>query len=70
MQLNVDKFKFLDYCLREIVMSFVHNNVNNIIAISDDYIYVQPTRKIGYKTLRCKGYKDKVIDVPVEIYNV
>lgn len=67
-QLNVDKFKFLEYCLKEIVMGFVHNNINTIIAFSEDYIYVQPTRRMGYKTLRCKGFKDKVIDVPVEVF--
>ena len=67
-QLNVDKFKFLEYCQRELVMSFVHNNINNIIAFSDDNIYVQPTRKLGYRTLKCEGYRGKVIDVPVEVY--
>lgn len=69
-QLNGDMNKFLDYCQREIVMSFVHNNINNVIAVSGDYIYVQPARKTGYKTLRCEGYNGKVIEVPIDVHSV
>lgn len=67
-QLNGDIDKFLDYCLRELIMSFVHNNINTVIAVSPDYIYVQPARRQGYKTLKCVGYNGKSFNIPIEVY--
>lgn len=65
---NLDREKFMTQVKVELISHLVHNRFNTIIAISPDYIYIKPTRMLGYDTIRLMLVTGKIIDLPIEIY--
>jgi hypothetical protein len=65
--IGVDRLKFMSLVHNELVLNLLANNLNKMIAISEDSIYVRPTRLSGLETIRLKLYTGKIIDLPVEL---
>lgn len=66
--LNKDIQLFMDIIHKELIINMLRENVNKIIAISDDSVYIKPTRGAVFKTIRLKLVNGKIIDLPCEVY--
>ncbi len=65
---NYDKDKYIKLVRTELIMNLLQNNINTIVAISDDNVYIKPTRAFKYNIIRLNLSCGKVIDLPIEVY--
>ena len=63
-----DREKFIDSVRVEVILNVLMNNINTIIAVSDDSIFLKPTRSVYFDTLRLHTVTGKMIDLPVTTY--
>lgn len=66
--IGMDRNKFISYVHTELIVNLLMNNINKIIAISDDSVYVKSTRVSNLETIRLKLYHGKIIDLPVTVH--
>lgn len=63
-----DRDKFMDMVRIEAVLNIIANNVNTIIALSPDSIYIKPTRSVYFNMIRYKLFTGKCIDLPITVH--
>lgn len=65
---NYDRDKYIKLVRTELLLNLLQNNINMVVALSDDNVYIKPTRAFKFDTIRVILYCGKVIDLPIEIY--
>lgn len=66
--INLDAQLFMDIVHKELIINMLRENINKIVAISDDSVYIKPTRGANINVIRVKLHNGKIIDLPCEIY--
>ena len=64
---GMDRDKFMTLVRSEVIMNLLMANLNTIIALSYENIYIKPTRRINFSTLRLRLVTGKLIDLPVTV---
>lgn len=63
--IGMERVKFMATVHTELILNLLMNNFNKIIAISEDSVYIKPTRVSNLETIRLKTVQGKIIDLPV-----
>lgn len=66
--IGMDRNKFISFVHTELIANLLAHNFNKIIAISDDSVYIKPTRVSNLETVRLKTAQGKIIDLPVSVH--
>lgn len=66
--LCVDRTKFIAIVRAELILNLLMNNINTVIALSPDSIFIKPNRALQLETLRLRMVTGKVLDLPVSIH--
>lgn len=66
--IGTDRNKFMSIVRAELIMNLLKHNVNRIVALSPDSIYLKPTRSTDISSVRCKTSTGKTIDLPVTVH--
>lgn len=66
--LHYDRDKYIKLVRSELILNLLQNNVNMLVALSDDNVYIKPTRAFKFDTIRLTLYNGKTIDLPIHTY--
>lgn len=66
-EINMDLYQFMDLIHKELIINMLRENVNKIIAISEDSVYIKPTRGVSFETIRLRLFTGAIIDLPCEV---
>lgn len=66
--LNMDKESFFELVKQELFEAFIDNHLAPIVAISPDYIYIQPKHTLTCDILRVTLATGRSLDLPVDCY--
>lgn len=66
--IGLDREQFMTQVRVELICNMIANNFNTIIAVSEDSVYIKPTRAINFDVLRVIMYTGKAIDLPITIH--
>lgn len=66
--LHYDRDKYIKLVRSELILNLLQNNVSMLVALSDDNVYIKPTRAFKFDTIRLVLFDGKIIDLPIEVY--
>lgn len=63
-----DREKFIDGVRIEAILNLMTNNVNTVIAVSPESVYIKPTRTFYYNDIKYYLSTGKCIELPVSVF--
>lgn len=66
--LGLDIEKFISMVRVELILNLIANNVNTIVAVSPDNVYIKPTKSFQFDRIRLKLCTGKIIDLPITVH--
>ena len=63
-----DRERFMDMVRIELILNILANNINTVIAVSPESVYLRPTRSVYFDVIRYKLCTGKCIDLPITVH--